>query len=44
MWIEKGVTGSFQNHFEVPCGLEQTIDDHVMTKFEVHLGLEQIVK
>jgi hypothetical protein len=31
MWIGKDVTGSFQDQFEVKCGLEQMKDDDVMT-------------
>jgi hypothetical protein len=31
MWIGKDVTGSFHDQFEVLCGLEQMIEDVVMT-------------
>jgi hypothetical protein len=35
MWIGSDVTGSFHYQFEVICGLEQMIQDEVLTKFEV---------
>jgi hypothetical protein len=31
MWIGKDVTGSFQEQFEVLCGLEQMMEDDVTT-------------
>jgi hypothetical protein len=31
MWIGKDVTGSFQDQFDVLCGLEQMIEVDVMT-------------
>jgi hypothetical protein len=31
MWIGNDVTGSFQKQFEVPCGLEQMIENDIMT-------------
>jgi hypothetical protein len=31
MWTGNDVTGSFHDQFEVICGLEQMIDDDVMT-------------
>jgi hypothetical protein len=31
MWIGKDMTGSFHDQFEVLCGLEQMIEDDVMT-------------
>jgi hypothetical protein len=31
MWIGKDVKGSFQDQFEVICGLEQMINDDFMT-------------
>jgi hypothetical protein len=31
MWIEKDVTGRFHDQLEVICGLEQKIEDDVMT-------------
>jgi hypothetical protein len=31
MWIGKDVTGTFQDKFEVFCGLEQMMEDDVMT-------------
>jgi hypothetical protein len=42
MWIGKDVTRSFYGHFEILCGLEQMIEDNVMTKFEVLCGFEQM--
>jgi hypothetical protein len=38
MWIGKDVRGSFHDQFEVMCGLEQMIEEDVMTKFEVICG------
>jgi hypothetical protein len=35
MWIVKDVSGSFQDQFDVLYGLEQMIQDDVLTKFEV---------
>jgi hypothetical protein len=35
IWILKDVTGIFHDQFEVICGLDQMIDDDVLTKFEV---------
>jgi hypothetical protein len=35
MWIGKDVTGCFHDKFEVLCGLEQIIEDDVMTLFDV---------
>jgi hypothetical protein len=34
MWTGKDVTGSFYDKLEVLCGLEQVIEDDIMTKFE----------
>jgi hypothetical protein len=31
MWIGKYVTGRFHDQFEVLCGLDQMIEDDVMT-------------
>jgi hypothetical protein len=31
MWIGNDVTGSFHDKFEVLCGLEQKIQDDVLT-------------
>jgi hypothetical protein len=31
MWIGNDVAGSFRDKFEVLCGLEQMIEDDVMT-------------
>jgi hypothetical protein len=31
MWIGKDVTGSFQDRFDVLCGLEQMIVDDALT-------------
>jgi hypothetical protein len=31
MWIGKDVTGSFHDQFELLCGLDQMIEDDVMT-------------
>jgi hypothetical protein len=31
MWIGRDVTGSIHDQFEVLCGLEQMIEDDVMT-------------
>jgi hypothetical protein len=42
MWIGNDVAGSFHVKFEVLCGLEQMIEDDVMTKFEVVSKLEQL--
>jgi hypothetical protein len=36
MWIGKYVRGSFHDQYEVICGLEQMIQDDVLTKFKVH--------
>jgi hypothetical protein len=38
MWIGMDVTGSFHNQFKVLCGLEQMIEDNVITLFEVIYG------
>jgi hypothetical protein len=35
MWIGKYLTGSFHDKFEELCGLEQMIEDDVMTLFDV---------
>jgi hypothetical protein len=35
MWTGNDVTVCFHEQFEVICGLEQVIEDDVMTKFEV---------
>jgi hypothetical protein len=35
MRIGNFVTGSFQDSFEALCGLEQMVEDNVMTEFEV---------
>jgi hypothetical protein len=32
------VAGSFHDHFEVVCGLEQMIEDDVITLFQVICG------
>jgi hypothetical protein len=42
MRIGKEVTGRFHHHMQVMCGLEQMIEDDVMTKFDVLYGLEQM--
>jgi hypothetical protein len=42
MWNEKNVTGSIHVKFEVICGLEQMLEDDILTYFEMLLGLEQI--
>jgi hypothetical protein len=34
MWTGKDVTGRFYDKSEVICGLEQVIEDDIMTKFE----------
>jgi hypothetical protein len=31
MWNGKDVTGSFQDQFEVKCGIEHMIEDNVIT-------------
>jgi hypothetical protein len=31
MWIGKYITGSFHDKFEVLCGLDQMMNDDVMT-------------
>jgi hypothetical protein len=31
MWIGKNVAGSYHDKFEIPCGLEQMIEDDDMT-------------
>jgi hypothetical protein len=31
MWIGMDVTGRFHDQFEVPCELEQMIEDDIMT-------------
>jgi hypothetical protein len=36
MWIAKDVTGRIHNEFEVLFGLEQMIQDDVLTEFELH--------
>jgi hypothetical protein len=38
MWIGTDVRGSIHDHFEVLYGLDQMIEDDVMTKFEVKYG------
>jgi hypothetical protein len=38
MWIGKDVTGSFHDQFELLCGLDQVMDDEVMTKYKVIYG------
>jgi hypothetical protein len=40
MWIGKDVTGRFDEQFEELCGLDQMIEDYVLTLFEVKCGLE----
>jgi hypothetical protein len=35
MWIGKNVTVRFREKFEVLCGLEQMIENDVMTLFDV---------
>jgi hypothetical protein len=42
MWIGNVMAGTFHDKFEVLCGLEQMIEDDVMTKFEVVSKLEQM--
>jgi hypothetical protein len=42
MWIGEDVTGRFHDKFEVQCGLEQMIEDDVMTKYEVLCELEHM--
>jgi hypothetical protein len=41
MCIGKDVAGSCSDQFEVLCGLEQMIEDDVMTEIEVLCGLDQ---
>jgi hypothetical protein len=43
MYIGEEVTGSFHDQFEVLCGLDQMIEDDVMTKFEVKCGYELMI-
>jgi hypothetical protein len=31
MWIGNDVTGSFKDPFDVLCGLDQMIEDNIMT-------------
>jgi hypothetical protein len=38
MLIRKDVRGSFLDQFELICGLDQMIDDDVMTLIEVIYG------
>jgi hypothetical protein len=38
MWIGKDMTESFHDQFEVLCGLDQMMEEDVMTKFEVIYG------
>jgi hypothetical protein len=38
MWIGKDVTGSFHDTFELLCGLDQMLEEDVMTKYEVIFG------
>jgi hypothetical protein len=38
MWIGTDVRGSIHYQFEVLYGLDQMIEDDVMTKFEVRCG------
>jgi hypothetical protein len=38
------VTGSFQDQIEVLCGLEQLVEDNVMTEFEVIFVYVQMIK
>jgi hypothetical protein len=42
MWIGNDVTGSCRNTFKEIYGLDQMIEDDVMTKFEVLCGLEHM--
>jgi hypothetical protein len=44
MWIGEVLTGTFHDKFEVLFGLDQMMEDDVMTKFQVLCGLEQILK
>jgi hypothetical protein len=44
MWNGNDVAGSFHEKFEVICGLEQKIEDDIMTSFEALSGLDQILK
>jgi hypothetical protein len=43
MWIGKDMTRSFHDQFEVMCGLDQMMEEDVMTKYELICGKEQIV-
>jgi hypothetical protein len=38
MWIGKYMTGRFNDKFEVLCGLDQMMEEDVMTKYEVICG------
>jgi hypothetical protein len=38
MWIGKDVRGSFHDIFELLCGLDQMMEEDVMTKYEVICG------
>jgi hypothetical protein len=38
MWIGKDMTGSFHDKFEVMFGLDQMMEEEVMTKYEVICG------
>jgi hypothetical protein len=44
MWIGNYVTGSYHDHFQVLLGLQQMIEDDVMTKFDVLCRLDQMRK
>jgi hypothetical protein len=43
MLIGNDVAGSFHDKFEVICGLEQMIEDDIMSSYDVLSGLEQIL-
>jgi hypothetical protein len=38
MWIAEDVTGSLRDQFEELRGLDQMIEDDVMTKYELKCG------
>jgi hypothetical protein len=43
IFIRNDLTGNFHDQFEVLCGLEEMIDDDVMTWFDVICGLEEMI-
>jgi hypothetical protein len=38
MWIGNYMTGRFHDQFETLCGLNQMMEEDVMTKYEVIYG------